>query len=417
MTLVSNKHLRAAVGIAIAGLSLACNNQGNQVASLQPQDALCSTADTMMVRDRGLDSNAIKFAKANGYDGWCIPEFDDDQRWHDGGSGNEYGPIAHVLAAPRSFALTDPTQFDGAFVQVAIIELETEPTPSPVPYQRMGLGQYNCVYLHRRTSPQVGFEAAIVPPSMPDLHCPGSVASAPGGPPLDVTVDTPVSDLATDYPATARFIEGDHGHTLVSVRCANRWCAIGPRGIANIPRSAHDTVPALASGPQGRVKGWFDDQVLGVPDGAPRYHIHRKVRASAIPDRNLGNLIVQNFIVPMGQETYQVVGKVYFPEAPDPDSKYVKVFGFSKGTNIVAMRAEKHPSGTGVDTVWFTQVTNANNRVTQDIKTRRTDHSKYFHLVYGTNVKIPATMRWRWDDKDEDLWAECDMGCCRAGIQ
>ena len=69
------------------------------------------------------------------------------------------------------------------------------------------------------------------------------------------------------------------------------------------------------------------------------------------------------------------------------------------------------------DTVWFAQVTDANGRVTNDIPTRRTDHRKFDQAGNLVLPSIPATMRWRWFDSDEDLWVECDLGCCLAGVK
>ncbi len=167
---------------------------------------------------------------------------------------------------------------------------------------------------------------------------------------------------------------------------------------------------------QATVKGWFDDQVLGIPDASGKYHIHRQMRAAAIPDPNLGNLTMDNFINPTGPDKYQTVGLDDFPDAVPRSSKYFQVFGFSQGINFVAMRAEVHAlSPAKTDTVWFTRVINANGDTTVNIPTRRMDHSQYFSSVYGDRVKIPATMRWRWSDKDEDLWVECVGGCCLAG--
>ena len=58
-------------------------------------DSLCASTDTMMVRLRGLDTAAVSFARANGYFNWCVPEYDDDQRFHDGnGASTGYGSVA-----------------------------------------------------------------------------------------------------------------------------------------------------------------------------------------------------------------------------------------------------------------------------------------------------------------------------------
>jgi hypothetical protein len=395
--------------------------RGGGTPLVAPQDSLCSRADAQLAQDRGLDTNAVNFAMANGYYGWCIPEYDDDQRLSDGNGADEYGAIAHVLAAPW----LDTLQFNGSFRQVAIIEVDPEADPTPAPYTDLRLGRFNCLYL-RLASTEPSFDAVIVPPDG-TLKCP-TTPTPPPGPPLVVVVDAPFSNDLADYPPTTRFIEGRNGRTLVGVRCGDRWCAVGPRRaietgapggpVGPLPPSAHQGLAGFNNA-QGRVKGWFDDQMLGVPDAAPRHRIHRRVRASAVPDAGLRALTVNQFIVPIGTQQYQIVGRTYFPEPPDRESKYVKVFGFSQGTNTVGMRAEikTNPLTSKPDTVWFTQVINGNGQITNDIKTRRMDHRRFLTLALGERTKIPATMRWRWLDKDEDLWVECDVGCCLAGIR
>jgi hypothetical protein len=364
-----------------------------------------------MMTDRALSPDVISFAQGNGYFGWCIPEFDDDQRFLDPTTRDDYGPVAHVIATPGLYSLTNPTQFDAQFVQVAVLEVDPESPPATMsaPYQLLGLSRYNCVYLHRLNTSPDGFEAAIIPPLPASLRCPATPTASVA--PLSVRIDTPVSDDPDDYPPATRFIEGEGGKMLIGVRCGYRWCVIGPKDFGAIPPSAHASVAALTATKQGQVKGWFDDQVLGEPNTGPRYGIHRVIRASAIPDPNLGNLRVQDFVGP----TWRVVGKVYLAKQPTPESKYAKTFHFSQDTNTVLIRADGKPGVS--DTTWIARVIDREGHVSPDIKVRRTDHRTWFMAAYGPRAKMPATMRWRWDDKDEDLWAECDMGCCRVGIR
>jgi hypothetical protein len=411
---MSKTFLGIAGGIVVVVGIYSCQSLISSSQTQLAQQSICSTSDSAMMTDRGLSSDVVGFANANGYFGWCIPEFDDDQRLHSAEGGDEYGPVAHVIATPKLYQLTDPGMFDAKFVQVAIVVVDPEePADMPAPYQRLGLGHYNCVYLRRLNPGPSGFQAVIVPPSATSAGpvCPDPPTSSVA--PLAVRIDAPVSDDPDDYPPATRFIEGEHGLTLIGVRCGNRWCVIGPQqDFDAIPPSAHALVTALIANKQGRVKGWFDDQVLGEPDTRPKHNIHRHIRASAIPDQNLGNLRVQDFI----GTTFKVVGKVHLTEQPGVDSKYARVFHFSQGTNTVLMRAEIQ-AGVKIDTVWIARVVDRNNNMSPDIKTRRTDHSAWFMKAFGSRAKMPATMRWRWDDKDEDLWAECDMGCCRVGIK
>jgi hypothetical protein len=387
-------------------------------------DSLCALTDTAMVRERGLDPSAVTFARANGYYAWCIPEYDDDQRLHDGNANSEdYGSIAHVMATPELDALKLTSQFDGQYLQVAIIAVEPPVTSDLSPYQHLGLTTaHNCLYLQHYSkffNAWQGWTALIVPPDN-NLVCPASPEASATKTVLDVTAEPPYSGNYTDYPPTTRFIEGTGGRTLIGVRCAAAWCVVGPQGFGDIPAAAHANATGIPAKAQSVVKGWFDDQTLGLPDGTGKFGIHRKIRASAIPDAGLGSLKVADFMVPMGTETYKVVGQTFFPGPLPPDSKYVTVYGFSQGVNVVALRAEFHtasPSNPKADTVWFAQVTDANGHVKNDILTRRTDHRKVDPQGNLVLASIPATMRWRWFDSDEDLWVECDLGCCLVGVK
>jgi hypothetical protein len=407
-------YLRFASGLlalaAACSDSKSASNQPNAVAFV-PQDSLCNKADPQLTADRGLDTGAVSFARANGYYGWCLPEYDDDQRLSDGTAENkEYGPIAHVLAAPW----LDTLNFTQDFRQVAIVEVDSVSDPLPAPYGALRLGQFNCLYLKLLTpGASDQFRALMIPPSA-KLECP--VAPIDSGQTLFVAVDASGSNNASDYPPTTRFIEAQNHQTMIGVKCGPHWCMVGPSEKTVAQPSAHHNIALLTGNARGRVKGWFDDQMLGIPDLVSKHKIHRQIRASAIPDTALAHLHVSDFIVSKGTEAYRTVGWVYFPAPPDPQSKYVKVFGFTQGINRVGMRAEDQSSTPGQpDIHWFTQVRNAKDQITNDIKTVRMDHSKFFKSVYGDQATVPGTMRWRWFDKDEDLWVGCDIGCCLAG--
>jgi hypothetical protein len=428
------EYLRLGIGgVIVAALVTGCfltNLRTTQVAILPPaqifpRDSLCNPNDQQLAAERGYDNATVQFARANGYDGWCIPEYDDDQRLSDGNlPGKDYGAVAHVLAAPW----LDTLQLTTEFRQVAILALDPESTPATFPYTQLQLGtggRFNCIYLRHQNAADTSFDAMIVPPA--GLKCPGA---ATGGTVLVVGVEQKFGTAWENYPPTTRFIEEGTGRTIIGIKCSNHWCGIRPVGnppgfdvaLAStssgggpLPAAPQDPDP-LYNFPQARIKGWFDDQYLGVPDGSPNHKIHRQVRAVAIPAKNLGALTFSDFVPPIPDPTrYTDVGVVLFPEAPPPQgSKYVKYFGFGPGLNKVAMRGELQNGGT--DTVWFTRVISNNGRDTMpNIRTRRMDHNKWFHAVYDERTQIPATARFRWLDDDEDLWYECLGGCCLAG--
>lgn len=387
------------------------------------RDSVCDPNDAQLAQSRGLDANAVEFARQNGYYSWCIPEYDDDQRLSDGNNGNgnngkDYGPVAHVLAAPWLDTLHLSSL---RFAQVALVEVDPDTTNNPRPntYHELRLdGQFNCLYL-KYGQPSDGsptYDAAIdaVAPGGPNLTCP----STPSGAASQLVVlvdDQQITGDTLFIPPTTRFVEGQGKHTLIGVKCEKHWCMVGgPNAASPVPASAHASVTALTANVQGRVKGYFDDQVLGLPDNNGKYKIHRQYRASAIPAPTLQSLHVAQFVVDSGTQTYQSVGTVYFDTIPDAQSKYATLFGFTQGQNAIGLRAEIHHDGPSPKLFWYAQVTNANGQKS-DIPTQRMDHSTYLKKLFGDNVTITATMRWRWFDLDEDLWVECDLGCCLVG--
>jgi hypothetical protein len=436
-------HAAPMLALAAAAIILACGTTTNVRAvptnpnltftpaeiKLALEDSVCNRSDPQLALDRGLDSNAVNFARANGYFTWCIPEYDDDQRLADANNGNndDYGPVAHVLAAPWLDSLTITQNY----AQVAIVEIDPDTTanPRPSPYKELRLdGQFNCLYLKYAlpagrggggrggvADPSLTYDALIVAPGA-DLKCPIAPAASAGALPLVVYVDhQQVANDSLEIPATTRFVEGQGKRTLIGVKCGNHWCMVGPPGSgAPIPLSAHANVATMTTTAQGRVKGWFDDQVVGLPDNNGKYKIHRHYRASAVPADNLGALKVAQFLVDSGTQSYQPVGNVYFETPPDPLSKYATQFGFTQGPNAVGLRAEIRTVSGVQKLFWYARVTNANGQK-NDIPTHRMDHSTYLTKLYGDHAGIPATMRWRWFDKDEDLWVECDLGCCLVG--
>ena len=246
---------------------------------------------------------AVAFARANGYLNWCVPEYDDDQRFHDGlANSTDYGSIVHVLAVPGLEALRTASQFNGQFIQVAIVDVEAPPSTDLAPYRDLGLTEHNCLYLQHRTKFAGLWQdwLAVVAPPDKSLVCPTTPQASATQTALEVRVEPQSTNAHSDadYPPTTRFIEGVGGRTLIGVKCAVAWCVVGPRGFGNVPPSAHASASGMPSKAQAAVPGWFDDQVLGVPDGSGKFGIRRRIRASAVPDAALGSLKVADFMVP-----------------------------------------------------------------------------------------------------------------------
>lgn len=408
------------LAVVVLGVTFACTGASGPKPTLSEQQAIARTISggsvaTLPTRDRtrlcasvdkahrGLSDSTSAFAVRAGIYHWCIPEYHDDQRLHDGnGSNVEYGPIAHTLAHPDLALLTSHTQFDGEWVNVAIVDLDL-PLESPMPQPYIDLGittQHSCVYLKHHHRLWKEWYSGLVAPATTNCASPDEDV----GTYLDVKEEW-YSDNHADYPPVTRFIEGNGGRTLLGVMCTNRICVLGRKPIGSVPGKAHQGVLALEGDSRGNVKGWFDDQVLGAPDAAPKYRIHRMVRGSLIPMRYPIPLRIADYLT-----GYKPVAYAFFPGQLDPDSKYAAAFGFSQGMNAISLKAEL--DGTNADGSpkykWTALITNALG-ATKEKGVEREDHAKF------GMTSVPATARWRWRDTDEDVWVSCDIGCCLIG--
>ena len=303
------EYLRLSIGIGVGivvAIVAGCSTKppvSAIVPQIFPKDSLCNPNDAQLAADRGYDNAVIEFARTNGYDGWCIPEYDDDQRLSDGNlPGKDYGAAAHVLAAPWLDTLQPTT----AFQQVGILALDDEPGPAPPPYTQLGLSKYNCIYLRQQDAADTSYEAMIIRPGPSGLKCPGT---ATGGTILVVGVEQPFGTAPEKRilrrRVSSRRVPGERS----SVKCSNHWCGIRPTGTppgfpvalassssggGPLPAAPQDN-NILFNYAQARVKGWFDDQYVGVPDNSPKHHIRRQVQAVAIPAQNLGQLEIDRF--------------------------------------------------------------------------------------------------------------------------
>ena len=344
--------------------------------------------DSMHMNPPGLQA----FADSNG---WCtaaIPEFQDVQRFiqRDTVQGpvmttrSSYGPIVQTVASPTMATYTHTSQFTELYLLAAVAYVWDQPEAMKLPYTRLRLLKgLNCVFL--KHSSAAGWGARTV--HVDGAHCPTSQADIAAAPPIPVTTDDSAEAPGT-IPAVARFVQSGDTATFLGVRCGALWCNIGASSPREIPPPSH----LLASPPstaQARVKGWFDEQQLGVPS-SDGLGITPAAFATVIPVAGLKAITAGQF-----QASYQPVAKVF---VSDTMSKYQSRMGFSKGWNTIAI------SGSEASPNWTAEVTDARGR----------KRYLYVHRFPHTIGSIPGTARWAWTwrDKDEWVWVACLVGCC-----
>ncbi len=408
----TNRTAVAAVGVVVMGavaLITSCIIPPPTTATtgLVPVRPACGADQRTEHPHQMISDSAISVLRGNGYCQLHIPEYHDEQRLHNG--AGDYGPIAYAFASPSLRDHLTHEVYDNGWVNVAIVDIKTlDPADIPDSYKEMGFGPgVNCVYLHHDHDwlSADDWEAVVSPPV--SGACSGSTGKR-----LSVhREDGPAG--AEHYPPVARFIERPNRNAMLGIRCADGWCVVGARKKSAIPMSAHrgasdigPGVPVLSN--RWTVKGWFDEQYLGVPTVEGAHGILPFLRASLIPDDDLGSRTLDDFRAGWVRTAY-----VYIPRQALIPSKYsfevrdradggrdTVGFGLTYGLNTIEM--------TGSDTegcTWKARVVNSRFKDGLIRKVCRVDHS-------GSGFPVPATARFRWLDSDEKIWTACHAGCC-----
>ena len=344
-----------------------------------------------------LDSTRRAFLVRNGYCTYFIPEFHDEQRLTDNASG--YGPIAYSYAHPVSGSLTTHAGYDKRWVNVASVWVTSSPLFPAYNGLHLQNGA-NCVYLWHNhpgsgESGQPQWRGRIVPPNPANNLCDGGTGGV-----VPVAFEQPSTSPA-DYPPVTRWMEGQSRHPFLGVRCGDMWCIIGPGGAALA--SSHMGSGGWTYSPQSIIRGWHDDQTLGVPTapGASPFGILATgPKISIIPHEALGTRTVGSFLT----GAWIPVATVIVPIGVTLPPKYGSIpgYGLTTGPNLFEIRATgSYPHQ------WRVRLTNAayptGHEFARPVKWQ--DHSAFTTFV-------PATARWRWFDTDEEMWTRCGIGCC-----
>jgi hypothetical protein len=334
-----------------------------------------------------VDPDFAEVAKANG---WCtayIPEFQDAQRFvlHDNGSKPTYGPLAQAVASPELANFISAADFTGKGVLVAIVKVWNQPQPAIGPYEALKLKVgLSCVYLNHSAG---AWKASTVLTT--NHKCDPTVSAPAGGGDIEVAAEAAVTD-PSEIPPVVRFVQ-DTLLTYLGVRCGAQWCNIGARTLANVPTPKHLYDVGTPSTVQAHIKGWFDEQQLGIPNPAATPRISPAAYSSVIPEPNLGSIGLNAFDT---EGPAMPVARVFIPA--NGLERYYKKFGFSPGWNYIALK------GKPGDILWHAFVRNSNG------ETIMLSSFRHPHTVGS----VPGTARWAWFDNDEWIWVACDIGCC-----
>jgi hypothetical protein len=340
---------------------------------------------------------------------WMIWEYSDEQGLIDG--TGEYGPVAHVFPLDE-LGTMDMTKFNVTKVAAPLVGLvfvddllpKTSKLPKTYLDLQLAVGM-NCLYLrHDAASPaQKNWHAYMLPAQPGDLPCPHVQPATPelvvktvqaSGPGRGTSFNHPA-----DYPAVARFHEGTDGvkgHPpvpILGLKCYDRWCMVLPNRIDSLPLSH----AGVHKGERNwHVRGWHDEQHLAEADAAGKLHPNLHFVASIVPDAQLGNWKVADFV----QE--RLVARIHVEPNQAQSAKYTARKHLTPGDNLIYIQTR---DATGK--AWFGRLVNSRGESYPLSKVIRTDHAGH---------PVPATARFKWTATDEDQWVGCDTGCCYIGL-
>lgn len=349
----------------------------------QARQCINATDNSRRIQALRIADPAVKYI---GVLPWTVPEYQDEQRLSDGVGG--FGPMAYIYASPALGTFTSLAQFaehGDRGVLVGVVSLlrtfnsETLPDTYKALQLRWGL---NCIYLSYRPAGWRGYVTNSG--TTGTVPCAATPPTTPAGW-LEVKATRYPPYGQKDNPPVARFSETAADKPLLGVACLDAWCEIGPD-------ASNATATPEYGGPQVRIKGWHDEQVLS--ERQPNGSFTRSVSAKVIPRPDIDRLTLADFA------DWVDVAVIKLTQNPPQDSKYYK-WGLRRGDNTLALRL------TGSD--WEAQVT---VRVQGQSVTRRWMFPEPRHE--HRDAAVPGTARFRWTVADEGVWVPCGQGCCKV---
>lgn len=308
----------------------------------------------------------------------------ESQRFADSPAGL-YGPIACIIPVDELLALGN-AQFDTPSGAVVAF-LWVSDTTSMRAYTdlHLGGGGVHCLILKGNTN-QATMTAHVVRSSPAGCDAPTASTSLTARP---LTLG---STSSADYPPVGRFMLKPNHPPGIGIRCGAKWCAMFASGA--VDTRAHN-LPAGGGSRRLRheIYGWFDQQFLAVSHAAPPVNLKATIRASIVAHEMLGMYALNSFMT----DTLPVA--FVYVRGPVKGTKYDTVWKFTKmgadsaNSNLISLHMRS-------DSTWLVFVNGVHN---PRLKASRVSHAGFF---------VPGVARWKWHDKDEQVWVRCGEGCC-----
>lgn len=326
-----------------------------------------------------------------------ITGFNDEQKLvvAASGAGPQFGPLVRLYVSSRLDSLTkDDFEADtGALVAVANVWPNSGPAMPPE-YTRLKFGsstsrELYCVYLsHDRSKPVGdGWDGYVTYYDRSEKKC-GSVDGQSRLPGVAVNTDNDNGNPGS-FPPVARLTMNRSNQPGIGVACLAAWCELG---YANSDYASPGN--SSGHGPEWRIKGWQDEQVLSVPNGANT--VKPWARGGVVPVANLESIHVGAYL-----SDWQRVGTIWLDDAPPVGSSYEK-WHLQKGESDIWLKANRVLPDSVLYRAAFTSGGARPDGATPTFAVDR----------HGWPWRVPGVMRFVWASDDDLMWVSCDMGCC-----
>lgn len=349
---------------------------------------MCFFRDDMRRRAYMKDFVVADFARM-GEETTEIPETGDEQRLR--GDATTLGPVAGIYFSPfmpgfrQRWQLAAHVSATSKGVLAAFVVVVREPgPPTPIPqYYRELFLDYgkNCIFLEPLAS---GYQAWVV--TVPTRTPCRTVGVAPRGP-LPVVV-TPTGFAQTDNAPSARFADDPDGRPALGFPCLRDWCEVSASG-------AYRTPMVFGYTRELRIKGWHDEQYLGMQSGSS--WVPTPLRAAIVPIPGAEDYDDVAFT-----NVFRYVADVFLDQNP-PAGKYWDR-GFRRGRNTIELRNDV-AGGKG----WQFRIT-ARDGAEAGYTPKLLRGMAMPHM----DVPVPGTPRFRWAGLDDDMWVPCGNQCCTS---
>jgi hypothetical protein len=369
------------------------------------QSGKCPNSSFRILPPRTMSQGLLSFLQRSSYCTASVAESHDEQRvLLPAGSGVAYGSDIAVFANPWLVNYRDSVAFERDWVNVAIIDVGSPPSASlaalPV---LLKLGR-NCLFIHYDATGSIGtWQAAMVSDSVTCIP-EGGAAYPKTAQMLPVASYRPYAD-ADSYPPDVRIHEGTGNVTFIGTRCGNIWCVVGTRDTLDVSRPAkEENPPNGAPSSRWRVRGWYDDQRLAdYPANSSGGLSPSDERGTIVPVDGLKDIPIEKYLS-ADLKDWPMVATIYIGVAGQLPKKYHDVYGLHKGPNKMWLGAKITTLSGKVDTVWSARI--GERPEIPGLPTLPVDHEGHPGYI------VPGTARWGWDEKDEQMWVACMVGCC-----